>query len=257
MNSWHPALLPRGEGGIRLERHGARAELVLDNPASRNALTPGMMADLVEAVDALERSEGSSVLIRGEGDAAFCSGGHLGSLQAHLLDPGGGAGMCAFMTAVLDRLASLPRVICAAVEGAALGGGAELLTACDLVVAGESARVGFVQAALGVSPGWGGGGRLVRRVGSRHALRLLAFARPVPAEEARQFGLVDRVVAPGAAVAEARAWLQELENIPPEALAAAVRIGRGADPAEEQVLFASLWGGPAHRVALARLRPPR
>lgn len=252
MSDWHPGRLPRGEGRVRLEEHGRRAEIVLDSPSARNALSPGMMADLGEIVARLERWEGGAVLLRGEGDAAFCAGGHLHSVQAHLLEAGGGAGMCAWMTGVLNRLASLPAVVMAAVEGAALGGGAELITACDLVVAGRGARLGFVQAALGVSPGWGGGARLVRRVGARNAMRLLAFARPISAEEAESVGLVDRAVGQGEALQEARRWLAELESVPPEALRAAVLIARGAPAELEEALFAELWGGPAHRAALER-----
>lgn len=257
MSTWHPGALPRGDGQIRLALEGEHAEIVIDSPAARNALSPGMMEDLRHVVDALEAARLRSVLLRGEGGVAFCSGGHLHAVQTHLLEEGGGAGMCQYMTALLNRLASLPAVVMAAVEGVALGGGAELLTACDLVVAGETARIGFVQAALGVSPGWGGGRRLVARVGPRRALPLLAFAQPVGAEQARALGLVDRVVPSGQSLDVARAWLRELDAIPLDALRAAVQIGRGVEPAMEASLFGALWGGPAHRAALERVRRGR
>ncbi len=257
MSGWHPARLPRGEGQIRLEDHGTIAEIVLDSPGARNAVSPGMMADLGHILDTLERWRGAGVLLRGEGTEAFCAGGHLHAVQTHLLDEGGGAGMCAYMSAVLDRLANLPAVVMAAVEGPALGGGAELLTTCDLVVASETARVGFVQAALGVSPGWGGGRRLVRRVGSRRALQLLAFAEVLDVDQAQAVGLVDRVAPAGEAAIAARAWLAELERIPRESLRAAVAIGRGASAEVESAFFASLWGAEAHREALARARRGR
>lgn len=255
--TWHPRDLPRGRGEIRLVIVGAHAELVLDSPEARNAVSPGMMADLEVCVAQLERFDGVSVLVRGEGDRAFCAGGDLDAVQRWLLEPGAGAAMCAFMGGLLDRLAALPLVVMAAVEGAALGGGAELLTACDLVVAGASTKLGFVQARLGVSPGWGGGARLVARVGTRAALRLLAFAPTLSAEEARAHGLVDRVVQDGYAALEARAWLAALDALPVAAVRAAVTVARGADPADEPRLFAELWGGPDHRAAMSRVRVGR
>lgn len=254
MSGWHPGQLPRGRGQVRLEGYGPIAELVLDNPSARNAISPGMMVDLERHLDTLEGSETLGLLVRGEGGAAFCAGGDLGAVAEHLLEPGAGAGMCAFMTAQLDRLSRLPMVVVAAVEGAALGGGAELLTAVDVVIASEAARIGFVQASLGVSPGWGGGARLVRRVGVHRAVQWLGLAQLHPAAEAVALGLVNRLSPPGEAVRAARALLAPLESLPVEAVRASISVARGtAGPEEEQRLFAGLWGGPAHVEALARL----
>lgn len=256
MSTWHPSRLPRGEGEVRLEQRGGHAELVLASPTARNAVSPGMMADLGERVAALEGGEGLSVILRGEG-GAFCAGGNLGSVREHLLEPGSGAAMCAYMAGILDRLAALPRLVVAVVEGAALGGGAELLTACDLVIASESARIGFVQAALGVSPGWGGGRRLVRRVGPRRAVPMLALAEVMSAAEALSVGVVDLLTPPGRALEVARARVAGLDAIPPGALRAALQVGRGAGLEQEARLFGELWGGPAHLEALQRTRKGR
>lgn len=251
--TWHPRALPRGRGEIRLGIDGRHAELIIDSPQARNALSPGMMDDLGACVARLEAFDGVSVLVRGAGERAFCAGGDLDAVQAWLLEPGAGAAMCQYMGSVLDRLDALPMVVMAAVEGAALGGGAEILTACDLIVFGRGARVGFVQGRLGVSPGWGGGARLVRRVGARAALRCLAFASLMSAEEAERVGLVDRIVPDGQTAEAARGWLAELDILPPEAVRGAVRVVREAGTGAEQEVFAALWGGPAHREALARL----
>ena len=241
--SWHPRDLPRGRGYVNLAYHGPWATVTLASPETRNAMSPGMMADLEAAVTALERWDGVAVILTGAGERAFCSGGDLNAVEESLTAPGAGEGMSAFMGATLDRLASLPTVVIAAVEGAALGGGAELLTAVDLVVAGRGATIGFVQAALGVSPGWGGGHRLVTRVGARRALALLAFARRLSASEALAAGLVDRVVEDGRALAEAEGLAGDLAALPP--------VG---DPTVERAVFSALWGGEAHLKALARSR---
>ena len=122
-------------------------------------------------------------------------GGDLKDVRSHLMNPSAAAGMPAVMGGALDRLASLNAVIVAAVEGAALGGGAELLTAADWVIAADDAQIGFVHAALGVSPGWGGGHRLVRKVGHRAALPVLVGARKMTAAQSAVLGLVDEVAA--------------------------------------------------------------
>ena len=252
MSDWDPGALPRGAGHILCTVKAPLAEILISSPQRRNAISPGMMVDLSGVVAALSlRADISVVLLRGEGDA-FCAGGDLRAVRAHLLVPDAGAGMCAYMTELLDGLAALPMVLVAAVTGPALGGGAEILTACDVVYASTSARIGFVHAALGVSPGWGGGRRLVQRVGRRHALRLLTEAERLSADQACAAGLVDAVSADG--LAAARAHCARLAAMPTEAVRAAAAIAKGAP---EGPHFSALWGGPAHRAILAGVKAGR
>lgn len=236
---------------------GDHAELVLDHPGARNAVSPGMMVDLGEAVAELVALPPRFLLLRGEGGRAFCAGGDLASVRTELLAEGVAAGMQAFMSACLARIETLPCPVVAAVEGVALGGGAELLTACDFVVAERSARIGFVQARLGVSPGWGGGVRLLRRVGRAAALRLLVEAEPVSAEVAVDLGLVDELAPEGQVVATAREVGERLSRHDRLAIGAALRLVRGGSAEDERRLFVELWGGAAHRRALAALTQGR
>ena len=97
------------------------------------------------------------MILSGADQYAFCAGGDLRDVRQSLLDSEQGRIMCEQMTHNLDLLLQLPSFVIAAVEGAALGGGAEVLTACDALICGESSTIGFVHASLGVSPGWGGG----------------------------------------------------------------------------------------------------
>lgn len=254
---WDPSTLPRGRGALRLRGDGAVRELVIDNPAARNAMGPGMMADLAAAVASLEEAPPVAVVIHGEGGRAFCSGGDLRAVREQLLAPGAAAGMSEFMSGVLDRLATLPCRVIAAVEGAALGGGCELLTCCDLVIAARDARIGFVHASLGVSPGWGGGARLVRQLGPRRAIALLAPTGPPTAARAHALGLVDELCEPGHALATARERAAFLARSPLEAVHAAVRIARSGSRELELAAFERLWGGPAHRAALEALSQGR
>lgn len=225
-----------------------------DHPAARNALSPRMMVSFAGIVGTLTADPPRAVVIGGVGPA-FCAGGDLAAVQEHLLAPGAAVEMQAFMRDACDGLAALPSLVIAAVEGAALGGGAELLTACDLVYAAPDAKIGFIQAAMGVSPGFGGAARLARQVGSRRAVDLLTRARPIDAAEALRLGVVDEIVADPWARALARG--NEFASLPPEAASAIKplvrRILEGEDGAESAA-FARLWGGPEHVAALDRFR---
>lgn len=248
------AAVPAGPGQVHLGVAGEVATLRLDHPGARNALSPAMMVALADAVAALRASPPRAVVIGGAGPA-FCAGGDLAAVQQHLLAPGAAAEMQAFMAETCDALLALPCLVIAAVEGAALGGGAELLTACDLVYCAPTARVGFVQAAMGVSPGFGGARRLVKQLGPRRAVDLLTRARPLTATEAHQVGLVDEVCDDPWSAARARA--EQCAALPAGAGGAAkplvARLVAG-DAAAEGEVFARLWGGPEHVAALDRFR---
>ena len=160
------------------------------------------------------------------------------------------------MTAVLDGLLALPVPSVAALDGLAVGGGAELAVACDWRVASPEARIHFIHAELGIAPGWGGTARLARLVGRNHALRVLTRARPVSRGEALTFGLIDHAC-DGRAVDEALVWCEPLLHHPPAAIraikaqVAVVAPPRGS--VQEATRFAEVWGGPAHQEALDRL----
>lgn len=252
--AWVASLGP-APGEIRVEP-GELATITLSAPATRNALTPQMMVAFADAVGAVAGAR--VVLLRGEG-ASFCSGGDLGAVRAHLARPGGGRLLAALMHEATEALAGGDALVVAAVDGPALGGGAELLTVADHVVAGPNAKVGWVQARLGVSPGFGGGARLVARVGPRRALALLAEARVLDAREALAAGLVDELVEEPEAHARrlAARWLA----LPEGALRAAKRVvraaaGRAEALAEEARIFDGVWGSAEHLAALDRPRRP-
>lgn len=238
-------------GSIALELEGAMAVLTLDNPAAHNALSARMMVQLARAVQALAaREDLSMLLVRAAGSPgrAFCAGGDLRDVRASLTLPGRGETMALAMGTVLDALAALPLVSVAAVDGAALGGGAELLTAVDVRFAGPRARVGFVQASLGVSCGWGGTPRLCRIVGRPDAVRWLCRADSRAGDELQ--GFAER--APEGAERAARQFLEGVAANPVAAVRASkAQVVAEADGQEAQAaLFARVWGGAAHRAAL-------
>lgn len=235
-------------GRIRLDRSRPWAEIVLDHPGRRNAMTPSMVEDLEQAVVAFEAHPPTALLLWGDGGRSFCSGSDLRRVRAGLDSRAGALALCAHVRDLLSRLEALPILRVVAIEGAAVGGGAELALVGHQVFMAANAVYGFLHAGLGVSPGWGGGARLVARVGPRRAVVILAESGRLGADAAAAAGLVDTVCPPGEAVEVARAWLTERCTLAPEALAAAVSIGQG-EP-DEAGRFAALWGGPAHRRAV-------
>lgn len=250
-----------GEGRVHLhDEGGGLAVLTLDHAVASNALSGPMIAALDEAVDALaEGTDRRALLIRAVGAKTFCAGADLKVVRAQVDSPEFARRMSLFMRELTERVAALPLVSAVALDGAAIGGGAELCTCADWRFIAQDATIRFVHAKLGISPGWGGGGRLTRLIGRGPALRLLTTARLVTAEEALALGLVDGVAPAGGAEAQARAALSELLDHPSASVRAlkavvhaADRLDAAAAAAVEAEAFVRLWGGQAMREALAR-----
>lgn len=190
----------RGRVELSLGAVPGVAVLSLCNPAARNALSPAMMLSLADAVDELERwGGGRGLVLTGAatapgGPPAFCAGADLGSAEA-LFSPEFGAAMCDVMTDATRRLAALPLVSVAGIEGPAVGGGVELAMACDYRIMSPSASLHAVQLQRGVTPGWGGLHRLVELAGRKNALFLLGSGARLHAEQAAAFQLADAIVA--------------------------------------------------------------
>ncbi|MBA3869822.1 MAG: enoyl-CoA hydratase/isomerase family protein [Anaerolineae bacterium] len=121
--------------------------------------------------------------------------------------------MITLMGDTLLAIEHLPIPSIAAINGYALGGGSELALACDLRIADDQTRMGFVQAKMSLIPGWGGGQRLLRLVGYTQAMDLLLTARVLQAPELLAMGLVNRVVATGSALEHALDYLQPITQL--------------------------------------------
>lgn len=243
-------------GRVLVEHEGRVAHVRIDNPKARNAMTMAMMRDLAAAVRALQDFDGSLVVLSSTDPRAFCSGGHLGEISRVVATAEDAVRMSQAMTAVLDGLLALPVPSVAALDGLAVGGGAELAVACDWRVAAPEAQIHFIHAQLGIAPGWGGTARLARLVGRNHALRVLTRARPVSRGEAITFGLIDHAC-DGHAVDAALSWCGRMLQHPPEAIRAIkAQVQAVAPPRATEVearRFAEVWQGPAHQAALKRL----
>lgn len=174
------------------QREDGVALLTFDRPAVRNALHLPMNLEIRRALEVLGADESVRVLLlTGAGGKAFVSGADI----AELRDRKGPVALAHHNATLCDAIEAFPRPTIAAIRGWALGGGCEVAMACDLRVAGRSARLGQPEVSLGIIPAAGGTWRLPRLVGLARAKELIYSARIIDAEEAERIGLVNRVVA--------------------------------------------------------------
>ncbi len=241
---------------LRLDIVDRVATLTIWRPQVKNAIDLATMDELDHVVAALEAERKLQAVILTGAGGTFVSGGDLRSLET-LEGSEAGRAMSRKMQATLLRLEGLEVPVIAAIEGHALGGGAEVALACDIRIAAADARIGFKQIALGIMVGWGGGQRLCALVGRGRSLELLLTGDILDGEGAFRLGLVDRVVPPGKALAEAEALAGRVAVQPPLAVRAIKRalsqgdgMSRERGMAYEAECFGLLWGSRDHREAV-------
>ncbi len=183
------------------------AEIVLDRPDRLNALTFAIYEELRDTFAALDaENDVRAVVITGEG-RAFCSGGDVEDIIGELFSRDV-KGMLAFTRvtgALIENIRKVRRPVIAAVNGTAVGAGAVIALACDLRIASEKAKFGFIFPRVGLSGADMGATYLLPRVvGLGRASELLFLGDVIDAHEALRIGLVNRVVAPEACVTQAR-----------------------------------------------------
>ena len=210
--------------GVRVERHGAIATIVLARPGKKNALDRTMADALRTALaDAGRDPDVRVVILRGEGDD-FCAGADLAALE-QLIDAGAEAHRADAQALgdVFLALRALPKPVIAAVHGRALAGGAGLASACDIVLARDDAQLGYPEVRVGFVPAMVMT-MLRRAVGEKHAFDLVATGRAIGAAEAERMGLVSRVVPAATFDADVMALAEALAKSPPSALALTKRL---------------------------------
>lgn len=225
---------------VDLELEDGLAVVTIDRPHARNAIAPETMDQLEKVLDAAAGAR--ALVIRGAGDKAFVSGGDLKEL-AKLRTHEQASDMARQMRAICDRIAEFPAPVIAALNGHALGGGAEVAVAADIRVAAHDIKIGFNQSSLAIMPAWGGAERLAALVGRGRALMLAGAGTILRAEEAERVGLVDRVLPREEFDSGWRALGHALAN---ESSAPIKRVMNGATPAEAVDAFATLWVADAH-----------
>ena len=199
---------------LRIEERTDRLVVTLDRPDKRNAIDADMVAALHEVCERLERAP-RLLLLTGGVDGIFAAGADI----AQLRERGRLDALAAINSALFARIRALPLPTVAAVDGPALGGGAELSYACDLRVCTSRAVFGQPEVRLGILAGAGATHRLPALVGETRAKELLFTGRRVDAAEAYAMGLVNRVVDDPAELLDvAHGLLDEIAKASPLAL---------------------------------------
>ncbi len=214
---------------IRVERAGAVGAIILARPEKKNALDLAMARELITAIEELAADDSVNVLTLGGEGPDFCAGADLDALHA-MLERGADAHRedAEALGRVFLLLRTTPKPVIAIVRGRALAGGAGLATACDLVVCGESAQLGYPEVRVGFVPAMVM--TMLRRcVGEKRAFELVASGRMVGAEEALSLGLITRIVPDAELDAAAAQLAEQLSGVAPAALRATKRLFYGLD----------------------------
>ena len=178
------------------------AKIVFNRPKALNALNRQLLAEFDQALEAVNEDESIRVLVlTGTGEKAFVTGADITELAE--CDALAGKLFARQGQLVINKLEAMSIPVIAAVNGYALGGGSEVALACDFIYAADSAVFGLPEITLGLIPGFGGTQRLPRAVGANMARELIYTGRMIPAAEAKEIGLVNRVVPLDALMSEA------------------------------------------------------
>jgi enoyl-CoA hydratase len=209
------------------------AVITVNRPDKRNSLNGAVRRELIEALDRLRDDETARVVvITGAGDKAFIAGADIGEFAERT--PVQQRAVMAERR-IFDEIAEFPKPVIAMINGFALGGGCELALACDIRVAGKSAKLGQPEIKLGIIPGGGGTQRLPRIVGVGTAMRLILTGELISAEEAARIGLVDVLVDD----ADLRAKTMEIANAMAAQSPLTLRLAKTAVRAAEEMPLAN------------------
>jgi enoyl-CoA hydratase/carnithine racemase len=228
---------------VDLEIDDGLAVITIDRPHARNAISLETMDQLDKALDGAAGAR--ALALTGAGDKAFVSGGDLKELSA-LRTEEQAAAMSFRMRSICDRIAGFPAPVLAALNGHALGGGAEFAVAADIRLAADDIKIGFNQVALAIMPAWGGAERLVELVGYSRALLLAGTGRILAATDAERIGLIDQVI-PRASFDEQ--WRLVARTLAGTPAGEVKRVMRGVPTTEAVAAFARLWVSDEHWAA--------
>jgi len=200
---------------LLVEKTGEIAIVTLNRPTAMNALSRELRSAIAKTVDELEADPDVRVMILTGAGKAFCAGLDLKELgQKGLSNPND-------TITQGDPVRSLGKFsgpIIGAINGVAITGGFELALACDVLIASSNARFADTHARVGVMPGWGLSQKLSRAIGISRAKELSLTGNFLSAEQANEWGLVNRVVAPEDLLPQAKALANDMLSVIPEML---------------------------------------
>ena len=193
---------------VRVESDDGVAVLTVDRQEKLNALDGQVVEEIGQALLELESEGPRVIIVTGAGERAFIAGADIRAMS--VMDPIEAKRFSEIGHAAMALLDRSPIPTIAAVNGYALGGGCEVALACDIRIASENANFGFPEVGLGILPGMGGTQRLPRLIGPALAKELIFTGRRIGTDEAREIGLVNRVVPRGEALGAARELAAEI-----------------------------------------------
>jgi enoyl-CoA hydratase/carnithine racemase len=248
---------------LRVDIDAGIGVVTIDRPGVRNALGLTTVDELDSALDDTVEAGAAVLVLRGAGDRVFVSGGDLRELSAvRTYDEA--VEMATRVRRVLDRIAAFPVPVVAALNGHALGGGAEVAIAADIRIAADDIKIGFNQVSLGIMPAWGGAERLAHAVGRSRALLAIATGEVYDAPTAQRLGLIDVVVPRATFDEEWRSLVQRMAQAAPGTTRAVKSVIAAAAPSLHPELepdatdaFARLWTAEAHWEAVEALKETR
>ncbi len=211
---------------ILLQIDGPVAHLTINRPEAMNALNEAVLLEIEDALYGQLATNPSirALVLAGAGEKAFIAGADIGAMAKM-----GSQEALQFARrgqALTRGLETLPFITIAKVQGFALGGGCEFAMACDITVASTKAKFGQPEVNLGIITGFGGTQRLLQRVGMAVGLDMLCAGRNLSGEEALQYGLVARCVAPEQLDAEVNIVVKGVLRAGPMAVAETKRLAR-------------------------------
>ncbi len=199
---------------ILLTKESGYALIQFNRPEVLNAINMMLMEELVSTLEELDEDSDIRCIILTGNEKAFAAGADIKEMaEASAMEM-----LQRDQFARWDRIRKIKKPIIAAVSGFALGGGCELAMTCDIILASESAKFGQPEITIGVIPGAGGTQRLTRAVGKYKAMEMILTGSMITAEEAKQWGLVVKVVPNDYLVEEAKNLAKVIASKPPVAV---------------------------------------
>ncbi len=197
---------------ILYEKKDRIGKVTINRPEYLNALVPGMSEELAHVFQEMERDEEVLVTIITGAGRAFCAGAFLKDPDAHMVN---NSAEWVMQPLGVSPMWAYPKPIIGAINGAAYGGGLNMVLACDFIIASTEARFCFPMARLGFMPSTPGVQALALWVGKAKAGEMAMMARPVTGEDAYRWGLANKVVAPDELMDEATSWALEIAGLAP------------------------------------------
>jgi enoyl-CoA hydratase len=239
---------------ILTQHDGPVATVTIDRADKLNALNWALISELADAMEEIDRNDSlHCIVLTGAGERAFAAGADIAEMA-----PASPAQMALGPFEGWDRIRRIHKPVIAAVEGFALGGGAELAMHADIIIASEKARFGQPEILLGIMPGAGGTQRLARTLGKFRAMEICLTGGQFTAQQLEAWGVVNHVVPAGQALAEAQKLAAKIASQAPvaamlikEAILSAYETPLDAGLAHEKRLFAMLFSTDDQKEGMA------